>query len=53
MKKFVKWIALASVSIAMLAGCSGERVKNQAKEAAARYWAGKSLSRQGCRCAGY
>jgi len=42
MKNFGKWIAMGSLSIALLAGCAGERVKNQAKEAAARYWQEKA-----------
>jgi hypothetical protein len=35
-------LLLALMALALLAGCSGEKVKNQAKEAAAKYWSDKA-----------
>lgn len=42
MKKQNSTVVAALAVLALVSGCSGERVKNQAKEAAARYWQDKA-----------
>ena len=42
MKSFRLVLMVAVVSMGLVAGCAGEKVKNQAKESAARYWQDKA-----------
>lgn len=42
MKKLISLLSVALVCAAFVTGCSSDRAKNKAKEAAARYWQDKA-----------